>query len=300
MSERIYCSEVALQMDAPLVGTAVPVDAWLLIEYPRPWKAKALIDNELDPKINTLLEDLPAQFRALTGARMRVQWIKQAAWADVVQPRIFLVRDGQVLAGELPSYQAIGRLAAADLAAGLIPGGRSSAAPLYLVCTNGQRDLCCARFGLPLYEALRVEFGGTVWQTTHVGGHRYAPNLLCLPSGCVYGYVMPELGASIVRADQQGLVYGANLRGRACLEEAAQAAEVFAVRAAGEAPHTSSPAVIHSCDKQADEIAVRLSLHGEKRTITMRHVAQHHIAIASCGKSEKAIDGYELLEVADG
>ena len=64
-------------------------------------------------------------------------------------------------------------------------------APQYFVCTNGQRDLCCARFGLPTYAALRERVGERVWQTTHVGGHRFAPNVLTLPQAALYGRVQP-------------------------------------------------------------------------------------------------------------
>ena len=41
--------------------------------------------------------------------------------------------------------------------------------------TNGQRD------GLPAHARLRELVGAPAWQTTHIGGHRFAPNVLVLP-----------------------------------------------------------------------------------------------------------------------
>ena len=108
-----------------------------------------------------------------------------------------------------------------------LPNASTVDEEIYLVCTNGQRDLCCARFGLPLFEALAFEFGQRIWQTTHIGGHRYAPNLVALPSGMVYGYVDPEDGVSLVNEHDAGLIRAANLRGRSAYPPAGQASEAF-------------------------------------------------------------------------
>ena len=62
--------------------------------------------------------------------------------------------------------------------------------PLLVVCTHGKRDPCCARYGRPLYDGLREAADeGWVWQSTHVGGDRFAGNLVCLPEGLYYGRV---------------------------------------------------------------------------------------------------------------
>jgi hypothetical protein len=58
-----------------------------------------------------------------------------------------------------------------------------------LVCTHGSRDACCGKFGYPLYEELRHRYAPEsegrlrVWRTSHIGGHRFAPNLLDLAEG---------------------------------------------------------------------------------------------------------------------
>ena len=56
-----------------------------------------------------------------------------------------------------------------------------------LVCTQGTRDVCCASFGFPVYNALRNRYapaldgGMRVWRVSHIGGHRLAPNLVDMP-----------------------------------------------------------------------------------------------------------------------
>ena len=72
--------------------------------------------------------------------------------------------------------------------------------PLFLVCTHGKHDRCCAKFGRPLYEAVREQVEEDwVWQSTHVGGDRFAGNLVSLPDGVYYGRVEPARGVARAR-----------------------------------------------------------------------------------------------------
>ena len=60
------------------------------------------------------------------------------------------------------------------------------------VCTHGSRDVCCASFGFPIYTKLKNTFQKSddtstrVWRISHIGGHRYAPNVIEMPSGRVW------------------------------------------------------------------------------------------------------------------
>ena len=55
-----------------------------------------------------------------------------------------------------------------------------------LVCTNARRDQCCALLGRPLVATF-VDKPPTpdtqIWETSHLGGHRFAPTFVDLPSG---------------------------------------------------------------------------------------------------------------------
>ena len=97
----------------------------------------------------------------------------------------------------------------------------------YFVCTNGQRDLCCARYGLPAYAELRALAGNRTWQTTHLGGHRFAPNVLVLPQGAIYGRVFPEEVADFVETIETGALSRNHLRGRSAYSPEAQVAEAL-------------------------------------------------------------------------
>jgi hypothetical protein len=98
--------------------------------------------------------------------------------------------------------------------------------PLFLVCTNGRRDVCCAERGRPVAAALAAAYPEETWETTHLGGHRFAGAMLTLPAGFSYGRVGPESAIEIAGATTSGQVVARYLRGRTAYDGAVQAAEV--------------------------------------------------------------------------
>jgi hypothetical protein len=98
--------------------------------------------------------------------------------------------------------------------------------PLFLACTHGKHDPCCARRGRPLFEALTEQLdAGSVWQSTHIGGDRFAGNLVCLPHGIYYGRVERDDVPLVVDEYLDGRISLAHYRGRSCWPFAVQAAE---------------------------------------------------------------------------
>jgi (2Fe-2S) ferredoxin len=84
------------------------------------------------------------------------------------------------------------------------------------VCIHGRRDERCGQCGPPLTARLAVELkqrqlesAVTLHQTSHVGGHAYAGNLLIYPGGDWYGYVTPENVSDLI---EQHLIEGKIVR----------------------------------------------------------------------------------------
>jgi len=99
--------------------------------------------------------------------------------------------------------------------------------PLFLVCTHGKHDRCCAKYGRPLYDAVREQVEpGWAWQSSHVGGDRFAGNLVVLPDGVYYGRVEPSDSWPVIEAALERRVHLPCYRGRSRYGFAAQAAEI--------------------------------------------------------------------------
>jgi hypothetical protein len=123
----------------------------------------------------------------------------------------------------------------AALAAGVRPAG-TPVRRLYLVCVHGRRNRCCARFGGPLAKALADRYPDEVWETTHVGGHKFAANLVLLPHGLYYGPADVATATAAIEAYQRDEVTADRYRGRAGQDTQTQEAEYDALAGAGHMP----------------------------------------------------------------
>nr|WP_260408056.1 sucrase ferredoxin [Planomonospora venezuelensis] len=106
--------------------------------------------------------------------------------------------------------------------------------PVFLVCTHAKRNACCARIGLPIARSLAEVLPDRTWETSHVGGDRYAANLVCLPHGLYYGSMSQAAALAAADAYRSGEVTLDRFRGRAGIPEPLQAAEHFVRAHTGE------------------------------------------------------------------
>jgi hypothetical protein len=148
----------------------------------------------------------------------------------------------------------IGDLASLDIA-GLFSGAGLAEAvtdPVYLVCSHGVRDQCCAREGMPVYNALASLRPETVWQTTHLGGHRFAATLVALPQGVQFGRVRADEIGDLVTSLGAGRIYRLDrYRGTTEYSRMVQVAEAR-IRAIGD--HHELTSVRHQSSTDAGEI----------------------------------------------
>ncbi|MBM7769896.1 hypothetical protein JOD54_000100 [Actinokineospora baliensis] len=114
---------------------------------------------------------------------------------------------------------------------------------MYLVCAHGRHDPCCAIRGRPLAAALSADRPQETWECTHVGGDRFAGNLVALPHGLYYGQVPPASGIEVAKRYESGLIEPAYFRGRSAFTAPVQAAQEFARSRAGEFGVDSFPPV---------------------------------------------------------
>ena len=89
-------------------------------------------------------------------------------------------------------------------------GWRRREQRLILVCTNGRHDQCCANRGRPLVRALReTRWADQLWECSHIGGDRFAANVVVLPDSIYFGRVEPESAVPLLeRLENQWQVEG--------------------------------------------------------------------------------------------
>ena len=221
------CSARSLALGEPMVGTASRVRAWLLVEQPGPWGADALTASRLDPAVGLALAE--AGHRA--GVRVLLVRRPGRTPADGRPRRCFLVHTGaraRWVERVTPADPA--ELLGIDLLALRRPEpagiGVPVTEPLLLVCTNGRHDRCCADRGRPLAGALASSrHGELVWESSHIGGDRFAGNLVCLPDGLYFGRVGPAEASRVADAYLAGRIDLDHYRGRSCYDMPVQAAE---------------------------------------------------------------------------
>ncbi len=195
---------------------------WLLIEDPGPWGYDALMYNRVPTEL----------FAQLKG------------WADSVSARVVLVRRGARLvgsprkvfiansdpaapwlvsldAGDVDSILAVDR---AVFKAGDVPGKRIDS--LYLVCTHGRHDRCCSVRGNPVARALCARYGETAWECSHIGGDRFAANVVCLPRGAYFGRVSSAGAETLMDDYERGILDVERFRGWSFYPFAVQAGEI--------------------------------------------------------------------------
>ncbi len=114
----------------------------------------------------------------------------------------------------------------AALAAGRRPGLDPVDEPLFVVCTHGRHDPCCAERGRPVASALAGADADATWESTHVGGDRFAGNVVAFPHGWYFGRVVPGDAPRIASAYRDGRLDLEHARGRSCDPTDVQAAEL--------------------------------------------------------------------------
>jgi hypothetical protein len=223
------CSELALAVEEPMFATASLVRSWLLLEQPGTWGADAFGQSGLPSDVGRTLRSFP-------DLGVRVLLLRR--------PDPFVPPDRHCFVGHssgrtpwveerrLEQPWDVLRVDPAVVAAGLRPGfGQLRSKPLYLVCTHSRHDQCCGRLGRPVARALAAVAGESVWECSHMGGERFAGNMVCLPHGLYFGRLDPASALDVMAAYEEGMVDLEHFRGRAGEPFVVQAAEHYARRA---------------------------------------------------------------------
>jgi hypothetical protein len=215
------CSDAARVRADPLAGSAPPARRWLLLEHPGPWRTDAIAGAGINPDVLSALVD-----RA--GSATRILLIRRPGRIDRRAARrwILTALDSTTVTGRWRTDHDL--LEAVDALSAASPRQPEISRPLILVCTHGVHDVCCALRGRPVALELAARWPDLVWECSHIGGDRFAPNVVLLPDGFYYGNLEPATALHSVEAHLAGTVLTDWLRGMARYLPPVQAAAIAA------------------------------------------------------------------------
>lgn len=208
----------------PLAGSAMPARRMLFITWPKTlWVRRELEARDFPPSLRSYLRH----------AQHQLGVVPQLAHRSGLPPgrhSLLLMPDNVVVPD-------VDRADVEKVARGLIEGTSLRpydvspvGMPSLFVCTHGQRDRCCAKYGFGLLQALEAERARRglqidLWECTHLGGDRFAANAFAFPAAHMYGHLRPEHAPILLEHLVAGSVYVPAYRGSMLYSGARQLAE---------------------------------------------------------------------------
>ena len=231
-ADTFRCADSADDRKEPLYGTASYVKSWLLLEQPGSWGRDALRQSRLPEPVARELR------RRTREAGIRMVLIRRGAGLATTERQCYFARaDAR---NPHLSRMSLGRaedLLDVDLSpismGGEVDGATECSKPLFLVCTHGRHDACCSIRGNQVSRVACATPGADAWESSHIGGDRFAANLVCFPHGIYYGRVGPDDVSMLMDAYDLGRLSLDHLRGRCGHTFVVQAADYFVRRESG-------------------------------------------------------------------
>lgn len=181
-TERFFCAENARTRGDSMAGTASPGVAWVLIEYRGGWPPNGFDGLDVEAATKALV------IAAAQTARARILLVRRPGPRRRHGPSRWAVlrhHSSGAHRQQWGTWHRDGDLA--EIVSALESPGAPGFPPVILVCAHGQHDPCCAVRGRPVGRALSERWPELVWECSHVGGDRFAANVVIAPDGVYYG-----------------------------------------------------------------------------------------------------------------
>jgi hypothetical protein len=288
------CSLASAERLEPIEGTASTVRSFLLVEAAGPWGVDAVRDCRMDDEVRQRLLHLERHHRVRPllirrhgrdGDRSGTRVF--AAHVDRERPWLETAR--------LDDVRELLDLDLAKAGEGRSPGLTPHEDPVFCVCTHGRHDVCCAERGRPVAAAMHAVAPGHTWEVSHIGGDRFAANVLVLPHGLYYGRLVPDDVPGFLESHLAGRLDLGHLRGRSSYPFPVQAAEVF-LRRHLEAEAVAPPRLeLHT--REGNETRVVLALEGVRWEVRVRTRPAERHQLTCRAHKESAAPRHDLVAI---
>ncbi len=218
LADSQLCSVVSKRNGVDPIGSAKTCDGWLVIEWPQPWIIDHLMSDPLIIKIFPLIQQceqekginiqpvlIAPERHYSVDHQTRILYYQRADDREKAKESANKIPFAAYTKQEFlsPKKQIISLIKAL-----IVEPDKLSHFDAYkqatnnirdiLVCTHGNVDLACSRFGFPIYNRLTKQYtlnnnNLRVWRCSHFGGHQFAPTLIDFPIGQVWGHLEAEI-----------------------------------------------------------------------------------------------------------
>lgn len=223
------CADAARERGDGIAGTAPRGTYWVLVEHRGGWPVNGFDGLDLDPDVYAEVFAAAQALRARIllirrhGRRSRAasgHWgVMHLAGAGDLRQRWGRWRHDADLLGISEALREVAEPADVE------PSGK----PVILVCAHAQHDLCCAIRGRPVAAALAAQWPEQVWECSHVGGDRFAANVLVVPDGVYYGNLEADSAVQVIEEHLADRIGAEHLRGYTDLAPVEQVAVTAAL-----------------------------------------------------------------------
>lgn len=200
-----FCAEASREAQEDLIGCALQRRYYILVECPPPWSFHPLDSKSLPSKLQALkaaVDEVSIALRLVfiynrhlykSGLTRLIIYQETAAYFPSYRKQEFLLSDIHEVVPIVERCIRGENLETEDTNTRDI-----------LICTHGSHDQCCAKYGNPFYQQAIATVAELslpnvrIWQSSHFGGHRFAPTMIDLPEGRYYGRLEQKSFVSIL------------------------------------------------------------------------------------------------------
>lgn len=291
-ARRTHCAISSIESKELMFGTATVAAAWFLLEYRGNFSGKAFEDSKIPKPVKSHLKK---ELKQVKGSRLQLIK-KHKSEDDELKAYLAISNASNPMLYEF-SFKNYEELLSLNIKKILKSEHYISQKKIYIVCTNGEYDTCCGKFGMPVYlDLAQGKYGDNTWEVNHIGGHRFAATFVCLPEGIVYGRVNDSAEAEeIMELHQDGQVKLDYLRGSSFYSAGVQAAEYYIRKETGITKIAELE--FKSIKKDDKKLRIRFDSTSGKQSYRVR-ITQDKKAlklIKSCGDKPSSVPQYVLL-----
>ncbi len=285
-----FCSTASRYFKEALQGTAATYKSFILVEHASPFPSnpvKGLLDKAWLKRMDALANKKNGKLLLIRNNSTDYKTCR-VMYVDCILQKYFTV--------SIP----ISDVHTVDLESKITDRETEwEVDPFFVVCTNGKKDKCCAKFGFPVFkffENIYLPFSYDAWECTHLGGDRFAANAALLPYGIYYGRVEVEDVHEIIRQTAFGRVNYKNYRGRSTLSFFEQAVECHLREHLND--YSISFSINISQRKQQDNtitVAVAAIGYGSYKMVLHRDVVDYpHLLTCTSPRPEKIVKYHKV------